>query len=119
MPDTMPRNSQKLTVKGSFYRPLAISDHAILRCAQRFINTEISAGGICRESTLGRKCIRQIRRLIKDSALMVPSEHKNGEYYIYCGTRRLVVCDHVVITVYIHRRRLPGIEELDRLLQAA
>lgn len=119
MPDTMTRNSQKLTVKGSFNRPLAISDHAILRCAQRLIHAGIPAEGICRESTLGRKCIRQIRRLIKDSALVVPSEHKNGEYYIYCGTRRLVVCNHVVVTVYIHRRRLPGIEELDRLLQAA
>lgn len=63
--------------------------------------------------------VRKLQGLIKDSALVVPSEHKNGEYYIYCGTRRLVVRNHVVVTVYIHRRRLPGIEELDRLLQAA
>ena len=114
----MSKKSQTLTVKGHFQRPLAISDHAILRCAQRLIKTKIPEEGICRESTLGRKCIRLIRRLIKDSAVVVPSDLKNGEYYIYCGTRRLVVCNHVIVTIYVHRRRLPGIEELDRLLQA-
>lgn len=115
----MQSKDHKIRVQGTYQRPLEISDHVVWRCAQRFFKTDLSEGEFCRDSSLGRRCRRLIRRLIKDATLVVPSSERPDHRYIYCGTRCLVVCGHVVVTIYVHRRHRPGMEKLDRLLQAA
>lgn len=115
----MAQQHRRLSVAGHYQAPLEITDHAILRCAQRFIKEEIPVEGICRDSSLGRRCLGLIRRLIKDSTQKIPASDRPGCHYVYCGTKCLVLLAHIVVTMYVHRRLRPGIEELDRLLQGS
>ena len=115
----MAHQYRRLSVAGHYQAPLEITAHAILRCAQRFIKEEIPVDGVCRDSSLGRRCLRLLRRLIKDSTQKIPASDHPGGHYVYCGTKCLVLQGQIVVTVYVHRRHRPGIEELDRLLQAS
>lgn len=111
---------------------LRLTDHAILRCAQRFLGFRHLSDTVVPGSPLWHRCRRSILRIYEESDQQNFGCENDGTLFFVHQCSCLVLQGNTVITVYrsngpegfskewLRRRRIVkkmGIEDLEKLLQ--
>lgn len=130
-----PKSSQLILHSSRMKIPpsdLHLTDHAILRCAQRFLGFGHLSGTVEPGSPLWHRCQRSILRIYEESDQQNFGCEDDGTLFFVHQCSCLVLQGSTVITVYrsngpygfskewLKRRRIVkkmGIEDLEKLLQ--